>query len=706
MCPVGKKAKPQSTDSIDDLNFVDPLYEPAVVRKPQFPFFCATHRTQAGRVTLGKSERVSYQVALRDKFQASLDGEDLAKGASEIPMSRERKARETLQQGFWKAQQIARRGHYLTHGRTKDRVDFGRGPVSEDSLAEFEAAFGMGEEWESQQDAQVPQKGAAGPDPKARSCLFPGCTNALDAPVPVRLDRGQGIDDLYPLYLDLLETFEMRRLSRIQMTGFLALKFPSSTHTRLAHAVGTWTAGLWALENIHVDGDPLIDYLVKFDIHREFMAALLIHDIGHGPFSHVLEMNPELNYDHERIAVDLIAGGPAHFSLARALSNNDLELGCLFEGNGAFYSGLADRAERARQKLSLVRDVCVAYGLDTDLITDLFSGKPTWKRDHAVEALRPLVTGIVDIDRVDHVYRDLHNNSFRTMGLPLLSFLRGIHISTKGTKDGRARVELRREALPVAEVLICAREQSHKAIFDEPVNRFFTATINRAILDAVRLIPFLKLYIPFLTDEGLLHLLMSRELFGNLSPASYALQALGGESLSDYIEARFQIRVAPTEEEQGAADFDELDFPPPRGKGAGTAQDYRGLINRVLARLSDEHGWLFSSYLKDVRGSYRHTRGEGSVSAVYTYVDSPPGWQNIEDTLGKLIDGVTYDGNINRSYSFSIFVRNDSWHSGRDKDVARELQAALREEQKTADIDYGDSWLCVWFRGSSRMPVR
>lgn len=82
----------------------------------------------------------------------------------------------------------------------------------------------------------------------------------------------------------LLNAREFQRLRRIRQLGFSDLVFPGATHSRFAHSVGVYhTARLLA--------DVITRRQGKRDEDRERIALLaaLLHDVGHGPFSHAFE---------------------------------------------------------------------------------------------------------------------------------------------------------------------------------------------------------------------------------------------------------------------------------------------------------------------------------------------------------------------------------------------------------------------------------
>lgn len=339
------------------------------------------------------------------------------------------------------------------------------------------------------------------------------------------------IKELYDLYIKIINTFEIKRLMHLQMTGFLSFKYPSSTHTRYAHIIGTWICGLIAIQNIVVRTENcdirLIDFLAEQDMHREFMAALILHDVGHAPYSHVLEMNPYLKYDHEDVTKGLIRGG--HSSNSLELNNLlfssylDLEHG-LNDHYGVFdpnifkenYGTPGDH--KLKSSFTLINDVINFMGMDKEIIVELISDDKSNKRDPAVTAIKGLVDGILDIDRIDHIYRDLHYNSFKTMGIPLTSFYHGITIHHDKDNLEESYMVVSPEITPIIETLLAAREQSNKAIFDNLVNNFYIGVLNSSISDAIILMPLLEYYIPYLTDESLLHILTNKNLFQNLSP--------------------------------------------------------------------------------------------------------------------------------------------------------------------------------------------
>jgi len=118
---------------------------------------------------------------------------------------------------------------------------------------------------------------------------------------------------IYSMKEALLRTFEFRRARWLYQSGMLHLFHKASTHTRLSHQIGCLIVAVNALREIDVypAGDfkmTLGEYLLMRGELHEFLMANLLHDLGHPPLSHVLEVNPFIELDHEEITRNLILG--------------------------------------------------------------------------------------------------------------------------------------------------------------------------------------------------------------------------------------------------------------------------------------------------------------------------------------------------------------------------------------------------------------
>jgi len=163
--------------------------------------------------------------------------------------------------------------------------------------------------------------------------------------------------------LALIGTGEFQRLRGIRQTGFAHLVFPGANHTRLEHSLGTfWVAGQMA-DRLGLEGRA----------RKRVTAAALLHDLGHGPFSHTLDgpMAEVLGRTHEGISRARIEGTdpswpPERAEVPRILERFDLR----------------------------PKDVA-------DLVDPVRGGSPSHLE-------RAILHSAVDADRIDYLQRDAH----------------------------------------------------------------------------------------------------------------------------------------------------------------------------------------------------------------------------------------------------------------------------------------------------------
>lgn len=92
------------------------------------------------------------------------------------------------------------------------------------------------------------------------------------------------IDFSSPLILQLIEHPWLQRLRRIKQLGMSDMVYPGAQHTRFLHTIGATSLMQLALDTLRLKGAEITDH------ERESaMIAILLHDIGHCPFSHALE---------------------------------------------------------------------------------------------------------------------------------------------------------------------------------------------------------------------------------------------------------------------------------------------------------------------------------------------------------------------------------------------------------------------------------
>ncbi len=154
------------------------------------------------------------------------------------------------------------------------------------------------------------------------------------------------------LVVSLIDTPEFQRLRRIRQLGLAYFAYQAAEHSRFTHSLGAF----------HLAGRMVAKLRLSYDISDEAQAAVrvaaLLHDIGHGPFSHVIESI--LDFHHEQFTIE-------------AVLSDETEIGRLLQKFSP---------ELANDVASIIRG------------------------DFRHRALAQLVSSQLDVDRMDYLLRD------------------------------------------------------------------------------------------------------------------------------------------------------------------------------------------------------------------------------------------------------------------------------------------------------------
>ncbi|MFC4543408.1 HD domain-containing protein [Halosolutus amylolyticus] len=211
---------------------------------------------------------------------------------------------------------------------------------------------------------------------------------------------------------DLLDTPAVQRLRRIAQLGTVSLVYPSANHTRFEHSLGVYHLACAALEELGIEGK-------RADrVH----AAALLHDVGHGPFSHNLE---SLTYRR----------------------------------TGRYHDDVHDLLNEG-QVGTVLRD----HDLDPDAVADLVAGNGRFGQ---------LVSGELDVDRMDYLVRDAHHT-----GVPYGTIDTGRLVRELTFADGE--LVLDEGNVQTAESLLVARALMNPTVYSHSVARISKAMLRRA----------------------------------------------------------------------------------------------------------------------------------------------------------------------------------------------------------------------------------
>jgi HD superfamily phosphohydrolase len=248
----------------------------------------------------------------------------------------------------------------------------------------------------------------------------------------------------------LMDTPEMQRLRRIKQLGVTNYAFPGAEHTRFAHAVGSafvMKLLVTRLRAIH-ESLPYWQRLTS-ERARDAMAAAILHDVGHGPLSHLFEDSIPHTPSHEtwteRIVLDPSTG------VHQALASED--------------PGMPAR------------------------VAALVHGQ------HPLPYLAHAVSGTFDVDRCDYLLRDAHTTGVRYGVFDLDWLLRSLCFGP--THDEKEAPELAIdgskglhaiEAFLIARLFMYQQVYLHKATRSaEWMIRAVLARAARCIADGTRL---------------------------------------------------------------------------------------------------------------------------------------------------------------------------------------------------------------------------
>jgi HD superfamily phosphohydrolase len=319
----------------------------------------------------------------------------------------------------------------------------------------------------------------------------------------------------------VLESHEFKRLNHLRQAGFSWLVYPSATHTRYAHSLGCWYLGEQALDSVRVlvpasldqfaEGQFLrpflIDWLRSCDLQEEFMTALLLHDIGHFPFSHVFEESPHYGHmRHEEVGAQYILGKGEVCDAFRGRINRVTKA---YESAAPVY--LSDALEGLSSSVLNRGIVCTLItGDDTYM-----AGEPE-DRQKKVRVLKQLISGAIDLDRVDHYHRDSFSMGLRIGYVNPIALLVGMELCA-GAEGDQCWIRLSDTGAMQALALLNTRDMLLRHVFDHPENAAYSQMLNCAVKLLIDERPEARLDLLTMTDTELLRHLLDNNASGAAS---------------------------------------------------------------------------------------------------------------------------------------------------------------------------------------------
>jgi HD superfamily phosphohydrolase len=240
----------------------------------------------------------------------------------------------------------------------------------------------------------------------------------------------------------LLATREMQRLRRVRQLGLASLVFPGAEHSRFAHALGAAHVMGRLLDRIAAIEHALpVHERIDPEAAREALAAALLHDLGHGPYSHLFEA--------------VLPGAPRHETWTEQ-----------------FILSPASQVQRALESLG--------QG-SAERVAKLVFGQ------HRLPYLGHAISGTLDVDRCDYLLRDSHMTGVRYGIYDLDWLLRALTVGHVRDGAGVSQPVLAiegRKGLPPIEGFFLARNFMYQQVYHHKAVRAAEVLV-RAILARV-----------------------------------------------------------------------------------------------------------------------------------------------------------------------------------------------------------------------------
>jgi len=222
--------------------------------------------------------------------------------------------------------------------------------------------------------------------------------------------------------LELIQTPEFQRLRRIHQLGVSNVTYPGADHNRLAHSLGVVHLMGMAWDHIERSGqakDPQVERA-----RHPLLAAALLHDIGHGPFSHVFE--PCLGVKHEEWSSKII-----------------------------------------KSPSTEVHKILKKYDISHDAVTALIEEdndeRPAWQKS--------LLSSQLDVDRLDYLRRD---NLFTGAGYGHFDWYRILNtFKIHGPADGHRDLVWEEKSMYAIEEYVFARFYMYENVYHHRTTRGF-----------------------------------------------------------------------------------------------------------------------------------------------------------------------------------------------------------------------------------------
>src|SRR6266849_2395705 len=262
-----------------------------------------------------------------------------------------------------------------------------------------------------------------------------------EQPISTVRDSLYELIPLGPREEKLIGTAPFLRLQKIKQLGFVYRIWPGATHTRYEHSLGCYNLAVRALRSLLQHGNAGGLDGVAISSVQTLVVAALLHDIGHYPFSHTLE---ELGYpiiEHEKVGRSII--------------------------------------ENSEIAPILERD----YHLSPERVADFIDPPKTKALPADDELLNSLLSGALDVDKLDYLPRDARACNVPYGGVDVARLQESLRIHTN--VQGQRRIVVTHKGISPLHSLLHARQEMFDNIYWHHTSRALQMMLMRAVQEAL-----------------------------------------------------------------------------------------------------------------------------------------------------------------------------------------------------------------------------
>ena len=262
-----------------------------------------------------------------------------------------------------------------------------------------------------------------------------------EQPVITVRDSLYDLIPLGPREEKLISTAAFLRLQKVKQLGFVYRVWPGATHTRYEHSLGCYHLTVRALRALWQRGTDGGLAGVSISSVQTLVVAALLHDIGHYPFSHTIE---ELGYPimvHEKIGRSIIENG---------------EIAAIIEQE---------------------------YHLSPERVADMIDPPKTRALSPDDELLCHLLSGALDVDKLDYLPRDARACNVPYGGVDVARLLASLRIHAN--VQGQRRIVVTHKGVSPLHSLLHARQEMFDNIYWHHTSRALQVMLLRAVHEAL-----------------------------------------------------------------------------------------------------------------------------------------------------------------------------------------------------------------------------